>query len=1241
MMGDATARHLSIRVPWHDRGWDGSICDDPKGNSACLALSRIAELRDDNLEASVAGAALETLEPRLQPPCLAERATFLSGKPYTLRVTMPYSTWSPHHAHIEQQSISLPAWSGLMVPYRWMLKEPAEEIARDFGLDLEREPDETFPRFMVDTPWIQNVANQQVMLEGFADQLQEERSLVFFYAKQTPLSDSGGIPIVAVAALEHVGRVDEYPYSGGSAKGRVQSMVWERPFQHSLRRDELGLSGGVVLPYQEVLALARADGSIDPASCLAFAPADARDQFLYGSEHVSHGGALAALQSVRKALENVALLMPGPWDQMTAWLDTRINAIWQMRGPAPGLGSALSCLDGTFNGTLFAHALAGQLKDGADPWPHVIDIFENNRPTPFSGPQITTLQRKRFALLREKQPERFDLLQLLSRFELSKAQALSAFESGPAAELVQNPYRLFEGSRFTPEPIPFGTIDQGLYSGGAIRQAFPLPAGTKLNIEEPDHPLRLRAVAVELLERAAVGGDTLASGARLAEAAASLPLSTPAPLDSTVLELCEDEFAPEIVIERIGDEPFAQLTRYEEAGTLIRAHASARLQSTPAPVAVDWAAALDSRLPAMAQGDSVEVAARAEKAAALHVLAGQRVAILTGPAGSGKTTLLQLLLDRQDVVGRDLLLLAPTGKARVRLGQQTKRAAQAQTLAQFLRQQERWDPETGAYSFEETGGTAAVSTCVVDEASMLTEDQLAALLSAIPKGARLILVGDPYQLPPIGAGRPFVDLIAHLVAEHGGAGIARLTISRRQGADAIVRAGELEDVQLANLFSGAAPGPGEDEIAGRLARGDTIDRVRLVEWSGGSDLRERLADVLAEELGCTDGDLERAVEQSLGGTGDGALYFNAGSGEAAENWQILTVHRDLPNGSGDLNRHIKRIARNRRLGAARSPGHGWKMIEPRGPDQITYGDKVICLANHKRKRWNPTEERQNGYLANGEVGIVIGETSSKHWPSRTTVEFATQAGERYSFFASDFSDHSSPLLELGYAITVHKAQGSEFAAVILVLPATSRLLSRELLYTALTRQKRRIWILHQGAFGSLLRLRSEYYSETARRLTNLFREADLAPVPAPDEAPVSDGPRFLEQYLVHKTRRGDLVRSKSEIVIADALFQLEQEGKLRYTYEKPLMLADTQRWPDFTIEAGTETWYWEHCGLLDDPDYESRWKRKHAAYAREGIAEWSEACPAGRLIVTADGKRQGLDSDRIHEIARAICGDRM
>lgn len=110
--------------------------------------------------------------------------------------------------------------------------------------------------------------------------------------------------------------------------------------------------------------------------------------------------------------------------------------------------------------------------------------------------------------------------------------------------------------------------------------------------------------------------------------------------------------------------------------------------------------------------------------------------------------------------------------------------------------------------------------------------------------------------------------------------------------------------------------------------------------------------------------------------------------------------------------------------------------------------------------------------------------------------------------------------------TIHKVQGSEFGLTFLVIPNPCWLLSRELLYTALTRQQNRVIVLHQGVPHEIKRFATDYYSEAAKRLTNLFE--------AISRVELMD--RFLEERLIHRTRRGESVRSKSEVIIADLFF---------------------------------------------------------------------------------------------------------
>src|SRR5690606_27199513 len=214
-----------------------------------------------------------------------------------------------------------------------------------------------------------------------------------------------------------------------------------------------------------------------------------------------------------------------------------------------------------------------------------------------------------------------------------------------------------------------------------------------------------------------------------------------------------------------------------------------------------------------------------------------------------------------------------------------------------------------------------------------------------------------------------------------------------------------------------------------------------------------------------------------------------GGGADAEAWQILSPMRAGETGVDGLNRWLqKSFRRQARLWA--EPEKYWdrKTCKPLGPQGILYGDKVINVAN--RRRYDVYPKMDKGYLANGEIGIVVGQFKGSGWkpkglPWKIEVEFSTQPGYKFGFGGNDFGDEGEAPLELAYALTIHKAQGSEFGTTFIVIPNPCRLLSRELLYTALTRQREQVVLFHQGDLWALLKLSLSEHSETARRLTNL------------------------------------------------------------------------------------------------------------------------------------------------------------
>lgn len=1236
-------KHISIRVPWHDTGWEGRVCARPSLNGSCLKLPRIAQTRNDETENSVAGRSLSDLPQDLWPCCMGERMAFMAPFEYTRILNHPYKHISElTHGHFEPTTLRYPAYSAAAVPFAWLLKDSMSALAEEFGLDVqpEREPNLGFP-----TEWIQDRDNQKTLLDCFCDHLKLQQSLCFFYSKKVPFVDETGASriLIGVGRVIHVSSCVEYEYSTKNLKGKLRSVLWERMVQHSIRPD---FKDGFILPYHAALEFANKNPEFDPASIAAFTPEDRMLEFSHVSQLVTHDGALGSILSLAEALRKARGILPGPWNKCLIWLDQRLNELWKVRGPCPGLGASL-CAFGIELGTFIARSIIAELEENSDPWPLVDRALSDPMkylPRDLAQGVGATLQAK----WRRLPDDRRALLKLLSRFEISRDQATQIYvqEERKASgidcsdtEILANPYLLYELTHLNANPISIWMVDRGVFPDGVIRNKHPLPSPSALDAGTDAR--RIRALSIKTLEDMANNGSTLISQDQLVLAIRNLNISPGCEIDGDLLNVAKDIFSGLITeTEMLGGKPALQLERFSEMGQIIRQAINKRISGKRLVVEADWRKLLDQKLDQTTANDldELEEKAREEKTAALRELAESRLGVLIGPAGTGKTTLLSVLCSHPVIREGGILLLAPTGKARVRMEQATgEQPIKGLTIAQFLTPH-RYDAVVGRYHLSDRAIEECARTVIIDEASMLTEEMLAALIQALKGVHRLILIGDHRQLPPIGAGRPFLDIVDHLTPEgvtelfpRIGQGYAELTIRCRQAGE------EREDLQLAEWFSGSPIAPGEDEIFEKVVRTGESEHVRFVEWGSVEDLREKVVNVLVSELGLEGPDDIRGFEESIGGADwkNQMRFFNLGAATKSEAWQILSPVRSGPHGVPELNRHIHKQFRQETIDLSRRPP-GRKLPKPMGSEEIVYGDKVINLVNtdpalsrNSHRKVYPA--KSTPYIANGEIGVVVGFYWRKGLPDfrwKLEVEFASQSGCKYDFTGKDFGDEASPVLELAYALTVHKAQGSEFGTVILVLPNPCRLLSRELLYTALTRQKERVVILHQGLRSDLLKYSSDDRSETARRLTNLFRSP----------SPIAFNGQFFEESLIHKTSRGEMVRSKSEVIIADRLSDLGVE----YFYERPLTIEGETKYPDFTIEdmESGKVYYWEHCGMLQVPSYRRRWEKKLDWYGAHGIVRFEEGGgERGTLIITSETSKGGISSPEIERTIRsAILG---
>jgi len=1200
-------------VPWSEGGWTGRVCDNPLGNTSCLVLDKIRKKTQENC-LKYAGNQLSEIPQEAWPPCVSERGHFMAPFERRRTISHPYREKSDLHQNLLPTDFYEPPYSAAAVPFRWMLRRSADTYAREYNLDIDLSQ-EPKGGWLEKTAWLQEYHNQRAATDAFFAPILPGTSLCFLYAKQTPLTDDDKCVIVGVGEIDAIGPQIEYSHADRSG---MRSLIWDRAVQHSIRADS---NRGFLLPYHEILSAAESDPTLNPADFIAFVPSDDRRlEFAYASEHVSNDGAIQALLACKSTVEKMQCVIEGHWRKILIWIDNALDRLWKLRGPYPGLGSALTAF-GIPQGHYLTYAMADLLNSSEDPWQAVSEFIH----APASLPEelrrhISPHIREYWDHIITYKPERFALLQLLARFDVSSEQALRYFNPEKREEcgifctdraLLENPYLIYEYDRGSEDPISIWTIDRGMFPAENISKRYPLPAPSALN--GSTDPRRVRALLVSILEDASQRGHTLLPQKEVVQTIRNLSIEPPCTINRDLLDLQSMET---ILEERIhlcrlcSGESAYQLDTYHSFRTLIRTFVQKRVNGKRNVVDANWRAILDTRLRNEMAADEEEGLARCEKTEALRELAESRFSVLIGPAGTGKTTLLSALCSEPSIRENGLLLLAPTGKARVKLQQTT--GIDVQTIAQFLLKRGRYDVKTGRYHVSSRVKEPVGRTVIVDEASMLTEDMLGSLIDAVKGVDRFILVGDHCQLPPIGAGRPFLDIIANLqrglpenVFPYISRGYAQLTVRRRQ----IGR--NRDDLFFAEWFSGRPRSPGDDEVLSNLFLNRNGRHIQFVRWETEEDLREVLMQVLIQELNLSGPSDVDGFEISLGGTKFGrAVYYRLGCAEQAENWQILSPVKSIAYGVRGLNSFIQTTFKEHKIRYATKYN---QVPKPMGPERIVYGDKVINVRNHRRDYVWPKERDDNGlttrplcFIANGEVGTVTGEFVRRgegRRPWRLNVEFASQPGFNYSFTSSDFNDEGTSYLELAYALTVHKAQGSEFNTTFIVIPNPCRLLSRELLYTALTRQREKVVVLHQGEPHGLMAYTSSLYSEAAARYTNIF--SDPNPVTINDDT-------HLETSLILQSNTGELMRSASEVMIANAL----SAAGIEYEYERPFYGNDrSMRVPTFTIEDedSGECYLWDHAPVMFSSGQRERWGRKLAWYEKQGIESIEDG---GQLLVT-------------------------
>ncbi|HOS88855.1 MAG TPA: AAA family ATPase [bacterium] len=1224
-------KHLSVRVPWHDNQWDGSICKNPKDNSSCLVLKEIYEKKDENKETFLAGKSIKDLEENEFPACIRDRGFFMSDFSIVRNIEHPYSEKSPKsHGHLKPTRVTYPPYCFGAIPYKWMLKENSQKYKELYDLNYDEQREPILDWGKRDTTWVQEGQNQNELLNCFFSHFKEEESLVFCYAKRVPFIEEGRKVLIGVGKIHNI--IPSDYYDGSNSK--FSASYWEYRVQHTIRKDK---KNGFLLPYYEAIEYQKQNPNFNPADIAVMIPKDKQLEFSYVAEHVSNDTAIKLLLECEISLEKAEKLCIGSNNQNAIqWIHNEIAKLEKLRSDYPGMGSAL-CAFGISKGYFVAAEIINKLKNkDENPWEYFEKALENT--TQYLSTRVASLipntcKNLYKHLASKDDSERLNFLYLLSRFDLSIEQAELLYNKEEREkkcirttenEYLENPYKIYEDLLNTIYPISFETIDLGMYLQNPGKNLLPNGLNYK---DDPYHNYRIRALTIQQLEVASDLGHTLLPRSEIIIKIREYPLQPKCNLTEDYYMLSENAFNDAIVKEKINDGEVAyQLSRYSVTKTTISKKVYDRINGQRLSIETDWMKYIEKHFNQNinTETDEQEKRARIEKSAALTELSQSRFSVLIGPAGTGKTTLLSILVSHPEIEDRGVLFLAPTGKSRVRIEEIVKnKNVTTKTLAQFLFTYGRYRFDTQEYILD--GGTCDLyETVIIDESSMLTEEMLATTFLCLRGVKRFILVGDHRQLPPIGAGRPFVDIINYIRPEEIerkfpriGKGYAELTVKCRQGGS------KREDLQLAEWFSGEQLEPAADDIFSKLITNKKEDFIRLEKWETEAEFEDLFEKILVEELGLTSiNDIDGFNDIMGANVTNNGTYFNFREAvNKIDNWQILTPVREKIFGVKAINRKIHKLFRTKLVEYARSKNG--KIPKPLGIEEIVYGDKVINLENSVWKE-NLVFPKENclKYVANGEIGIVIGQFKTnkmnfKGHPGNTEIEFSSQKGYKYIYRSFNFKDEDNPPLELAYALTVHKAQGSEFKRVFLILPNPCFLLSRELLYTALTRQVDKIIILYQGNIFDIKNYSTPKKSETLKRITNLFKDPDMVEV---------DG-QYLEKNLIHQASDKTLVRSKSELIIYQRLL----DKGFSPMYEKPLKINGVEKLPDFTIindETGF-TYFWEHCGLLYDVEYKKRWDEKFQWYLDNDILPFEQGGGKNGILIVTEEKPQKTDDGTI------------
>ncbi len=1165
---DCDVKHLVLRLAWHDNKWNGSICLKPEDNSYCvgehsLLSDRIRKRRKLDMECKPECAGFPPEQekmPGYQPPCFWSINAF--GK-QTLDFEHDNPV-APDFPNIKQN----------LVPY--------SVISWPFKLAFVRDKDERnkygsyYPRAIFES-----------RIEIFQKKVKPDNSLVFLYCKYSnPVSGEDMDYLVAgCALLKEKGDmewfdIDEEQLSKTAEKLKQPNfpdLNWA--LRYTLDFEDTGIR----IPYHEYLELMNKTGGIEEKylkeiSVTVNEP-ELRDGFSYVAKQVDDDQAIYLLMKIRRSLLKIKeheFLEGYDYKDSLDRIDYLLEHTWIKRGYFPGLKNLMSSIPGVKDNYFDEICRLVDEIDLSDKGSYDLLITSIEDQESDDIDDIEGLLEEISEFIESTHITADDFLRL-SSINLTENQFSRILNSDNLVDICSNPYLLFE------EYEPF-SVTEDKRSGEKIDGLIDLfkidislfPHSKYLKKIKNFHSWkvsdkrRLRSVVISILKQRESNGDCYLETNIIEKLVENYPLFYKFDSDYKIGENLsspttetEGHFQDKIVFKKSSCTTVYYLKELFDAEVFVEDQVKTLLARktyviSPSELNSDIGnsvALLETKI-----GESFDQDLFIKERENLYSkIINQPFTVLTGAPGSGKSYELLKVIDFLGKQGETHIVLTLTGKAALRLRNNDEgfSGINAKTMDKFL---------TEARSTVAQGATSIIHNLIIDESSMIDLPKLDEILRLVRVDSnhfkRLILVGDENQLPPIGFGKPFSDIVNFVNSKKEF--IEKSFVYLESNCRA-----ELPNsfIDFTRVFSG-------ENKQYEIHLSDTNNEQEICDggisikfWNRKDELYSKIDSELSKLLIDDEGegiDLPSylGIKAKLSSAPDGL-----------EKFQVLSPIRSGFSGVSGINLHFQEDIRT---DVDYLPGSGdvpFKLFDKVMHTSNEYKDNELFVSNGSL----------GGIVANRKVFFLERDKSTNFYELRNTED-----------------------LELAYAVTVHKSQGSGFNHVFCVLPEQSKFISRELLYTALTRTKNKVTIfIHKPNDDYSV---SKYLSNIRKNSSILNRRTSLF---------IDD----VETYG-YNPEQGVNVKSRVEYIIYRKLIEgRERYSNFSFTYEEvyPLKGYSFDIHPDFVLHFDDgRTVYWEHLGRVTSKSYMRSWDKRRKLYEEKG--DFSKVLTTDELSGISDEK---------------------